>query len=151
MKMIFTMIKCGGEIIRKLRNRSALVVICWVINHCLEVSCKVYQITSAEREWFIFLHWPTNWDLLLNKSRTRADLFRHIHIENDEKGIVSFRFFKLSVIENRNPANSFDCNADVYMHFIRCWREKNDVTPSNVVETKTDVSKVSKWCRNGAR
>ena len=39
----------------QLRNRSALAVICWVINHCLEVSCKVDQITSAEREWFIFL------------------------------------------------------------------------------------------------
>ena len=38
-----------------LRNRSALAVIYWVINHCLEVSCKVDQITSAEREWFIFL------------------------------------------------------------------------------------------------
>ena len=39
----------------ELRNRSALAVICWVINHCLEVSCKVDQITSAELEWFIFL------------------------------------------------------------------------------------------------
>ena len=39
----------------KLRNRSALAVIYWVINHCLEVSCKVDQITSTEREWFIFL------------------------------------------------------------------------------------------------
>ena len=39
----------------ELRNRAALAVICWVINHCLEVSCKVDQITSAEREWFIFL------------------------------------------------------------------------------------------------
>ena len=38
-----------------LRNRSALVVNCWVIIHCLEVSCKVDQITSAKREWFIYL------------------------------------------------------------------------------------------------
>ena len=33
-------------------NRSVLAVICWVINHCLEVSCKVDQI--VEGEWFIF-------------------------------------------------------------------------------------------------
>ena len=32
-----------------------------------------------------------------------------------------------------------------------CWREKNDIMLSNVVETKTEVSKVSKWRRNGAR
>ena len=38
-----------------LRNRSALAVICWVINHCLAVSCKVDQITSAEDESFIYL------------------------------------------------------------------------------------------------
>ena len=38
-----------------LQNRSALAVICWVINHCLEVSCKVDQITSTERKWFIYL------------------------------------------------------------------------------------------------
>ena len=37
------------------------------------------------------------------------------------------------------------------MHFLRCWREKNDVTPSNAVETMTDVSKLYKWRRNGAR
>ena len=38
-----------------LRYRSALAVNCWVIDHCLEVSCKVSQITSAKREWFIYL------------------------------------------------------------------------------------------------
>ena len=28
---------------------------------------------------------------------------------------------------------------------------KNDITPSNIMEMKTDVSKVLKWCQNGAR
>ena len=32
-----------------LRNRSALAVNCCVIIHCLEVSCKEDQITSAQR------------------------------------------------------------------------------------------------------
>ena len=36
-------------------NRSAPAVNCWVIIHCLEVSCKEDQITSAQREWFIFV------------------------------------------------------------------------------------------------
>ena len=38
-----------------LRNRSAPAVNCWVIIHCLEVSCKEDQITSEQREWFIFV------------------------------------------------------------------------------------------------
>ena len=33
-----------------LRNRSALAVNCCVIIHCLEVSCKEDQITSAQRQ-----------------------------------------------------------------------------------------------------
>ena len=37
-----------------LRNRSAPAENCWVIIHCLEVSCKEDQITSAQLEWFIF-------------------------------------------------------------------------------------------------
>ena len=35
---------------RGLRNRSALAVNCCVIIHCLEVSCKEGQTTSAQRE-----------------------------------------------------------------------------------------------------
>ena len=35
------------------RNRSALKVNCNIIIHCLEVSCKEDQITSAQRERFI--------------------------------------------------------------------------------------------------
>ena len=42
-----------GEL--ELRNRSAPTVSCWVIIRCLEVSCKEDQITSAQREWFIFV------------------------------------------------------------------------------------------------
>ena len=38
-----------------LRNRSALARICWVINHWLEVSCKVDEMTSMEHEWLIYL------------------------------------------------------------------------------------------------
>ena len=34
----------------KLRNRSALTVICCIIIHCLEVSCKEDQIKSVQRK-----------------------------------------------------------------------------------------------------
>ena len=56
-----------------LRNRSALAVNCWVIIHWLEVSCKGDQITSASE--LSAYNWPTNSELLLNNSRTTADLF----------------------------------------------------------------------------
>ena len=38
------------EVINYLRKRSAPAVNCCVIIHCLEVSCKEDQITSAQRE-----------------------------------------------------------------------------------------------------
>ena len=41
---------CTASHERQLRNRSALAVNCCVIIHCLEVSCKEDQITSAQRE-----------------------------------------------------------------------------------------------------
>ena len=38
---------------RYLRNRSALTVNCFVIIHCLEISCNEDQITSMQHERFI--------------------------------------------------------------------------------------------------
>ena len=124
-----------------LRNRSTLAVICCVIiNHCLEVSCKVDEITSAEREWFIYLQltdklWfitqqimQKSWSILILTHRKRRKSNCILQI------LPTFRH------RIRNPTNSFDCNAVVYMHFLHCWREKNDVTPSIVVERNTDVS-----------
>ena len=54
--------------------------------------------------------------------------------ETMKKAVVSFRFFQLSAIALKNPANIFDCNTDVYMYFSFIMR-KNDITPSNVQET----------------
>ena len=75
-----------------LRNRSAPAVICWVINHCLEVSCKVDQITSAEREWFIYLqltdkqwfitqqitHKSWSFSILTHRKRRKSNCFLQI-------------------------------------------------------------------------
>ena len=60
-----------------LRNRSALAVSCWVILHCLEVSWKGDQITSAKREWFICLQLTDKqWIITQQFTHYRADLFR---------------------------------------------------------------------------
>ena len=39
----------------RLRNRLALAVNCWGINHSLEDSCKVDYITRVKLEWYIYL------------------------------------------------------------------------------------------------
>ena len=44
----------------------------------------------------------------------------------------------------RNPAKNFDCNKGIYMYFISFWCKKKDVTPSKVMEIKTDVTKQMK-------
>ena len=124
-------------------------VIWWVINHCLEVCCKVDQVTSAEHEWCISLRLAKKVWFIIQQIKHKSWLFRFKHIENDGKVIVPFRFYHLSTIAQKNHSNSFDCNADVHMQFLRCWLEKNDVRPSYVVATKTDVSKVSIWRQNG--
>ena len=55
--------------------------------------------------------------------------------KNDEKPVISFRFFQLSATAPKKSRQSFDCNASVYMYFLRFLMRKNDVTPSNVKET----------------
>ena len=116
-----------------LRNRSAPAVNCWVIIHCLEVSCKEDQITSAQREWFIavqltdkqwiitqqFTHW--SWSIsILTHSRRRKHIrslqllptFRHCTEEIPP--ILRLRHIRLHVI-------------------VTSFKRKNDVTPSNAM------------------
>ena len=57
-------------------NRSALAVNCWVIIPCLEVSCKGDHKRAWSASDLTAYNWPTNSELLLCYSCTRADLFR---------------------------------------------------------------------------
>ena len=60
-----------------LRNRSAPAVNCCVIIHCLEVSCKEDQITSAQltdKQWTItqqFTHWSWSISILTHNKRRK--------------------------------------------------------------------------------
>ena len=79
---------------------------CWVIIHCLEVSCKEDQITSAQREWFIFLqltdtHWSWSISILTHK--------------NNENTFEVFSFFQLYAIALKNSRQNLDYVAYVYM------------------------------------
>ena len=113
-----------------LRNRSAPSVNFWVIIHCLEVSCKEDQITSAQREWFIdvqltdkqwiitqqFTHWSWSISILTQIKRRKhirslqlLPTFRHCTAERPP--ILRLRRIPLHVI-------------------ITSFKRKNDVTPS---------------------
>ena len=116
-----------------LRNRSALAVNCWVIIHCLEVSCKEDQITSAQREWFIcvqltdkqwiitqqFTHWSWSISILTHNKRRKhirsiqlLPTFRHCTEELSP--ILRLRRIRLHVI-------------------VTSFKRKNDVTPSKAM------------------
>ena len=117
----------------ELRNRSAPAVNCWVIIHCLEVSCKEDQITSAQREWFIvvqltdkqwiitqqFTHWSWSISILTHSKRRKhirslqlLPTFRHCTEELPP--ILRLRRIPLHVI-------------------VTSFKRKNDVTPSNAM------------------
>ena len=116
-----------------LRNRSAPAVNCWVIIHCLEVSCKEDQITSAQREWFIvdqltdkqwiitqqFTQWSWSISILTHNKRRKhiwslqlLPTFRHCTEELPP--ILRLHRIRLHVI-------------------VTSFKRKNDVTPSNAM------------------
>ena len=118
---------------RDLRKRSAPGVNCWVIIHCLEVSCKEDQITSAQREWFIvvqltdkqwiitqqFTHLSWSISILTHSKRWKhiwslqlLPTFRHCAEELPP--ILRLRRIPLHVI-------------------VTSFKRKNDVTPSNAM------------------
>ena len=120
-------------IIAWLRNRSAPTVNCWVIIHCLEVSCKEDQITSAQHEWFIvvqqtdkqwiitqqFTQWSWSISILTHNKRRKhiwslqlLPTFRHC--TEELLPILRLHRIRLHVI-------------------VTSFKRKNDVTPSNAM------------------
>ena len=106
---------------------------CWVIIHCLEVSCKEDQITSAQREWFIvveltdkqwiitqqFTQWSWSISILTHNKRRKhiwslqlLPTFRHCTEELPP--ILRLHRIRLHVI-------------------VTSFKRKNDVTPSNAM------------------
>ena len=98
----------GKTLASCLNNTSALAVTCWVIIHCLEVSCKGDQITSlqlTDKQWSVTQQFYAQ-ELIYFDSNTQ------------EKMNVSFGFFQLSAIALKKSLLSFDCNTSIYMYFL---------------------------------
>ena len=74
------------KLYNNLRNRSALAVNCWVINHCLEISCNVDYITSLSD--ISTYNWPTNSDLWLKNS-----LLELIYLDSNTKKTFENEFW----------------------------------------------------------
>ena len=98
-----------------IKNRSTLAVNCWVIIHCLEVSCKEDQTMSAQHEW---QQTDKQW-ILLNNLRNRADLFPFEHTINDENTFALFSFLQFSAIALRKSRQYLDCIVYIYMYKLR--------------------------------
>ena len=122
-----------AHLVLYLTNRSAPVVNCWVIIHCLEVSCKEDQITSAQHEWFIFVqltdkqwiitqqftHWSWSISILTHNKRRK-------HI----RSLQLLPTFSHSTEELRLILRL----RRIHLHLIiTCFKRKNDVTPSNAM------------------
>ena len=70
LRMCFRCLLCVGIEIDQLQCLN-----CWLIIHCLEVSCKEDQITSAQREWFIFVQLTSKQWIITQQFTAGADLF----------------------------------------------------------------------------
>ena len=79
-------------------------------------------------------YWPTNSELLLNNSRTRADLFRFEQTINNGNTFEDFSIFDISAIARKKSYQKLDCFAK---NFVTFFKRQNDVTPSNAI---TDVT-----------
>ena len=134
-KLTFICVSCSLKAISLwyLRNRSALAVNCWVIIHCLEVSCKEDQITSAQHEWFIFVqltdkqwiitqqftHWSWSISILTHNKRRK-------HIWSLQL-LPSFRY----CTEELPPIFRL---RRIRLHVnVTSFKRKNDVTLSNAM------------------
>ena len=135
-------------------------MICWVINHCLEVSCKVDQITSAEREWFICLQ-------LADKLWFITQQIMHKFITQQ----IMHKSWSISFLTHRKRRKS-KCILQIlptFRHRIKKSRQQFWLTLmltciSYVADSRKTAldsltswprrltfSNVSKWRRNGAR
>ena len=117
----------------ELRNRSALAVNCWVIIHCLEVSCKEDQITSAQREWFIFAQ-LTDKQWIITQQFTQWSWSISILTHNKRrKHIRSLQLLPTFRRCTEELPPIFRLRRISLHVIVTSFKRKNDVTPSNAM------------------
>ena len=116
-----------------LRNRSAPAVNCWVIIHCLEVSCKEDQIKSAQREWFIFVQLTDKQWIITQQFTHQSWSISNLTHNKRRKQIWSLQLLpSLRHCTEELPPILRLCRIclDVIVTSFKC---KKDVTPSNAM------------------
>ena len=81
----------------------------------MEVSCKEDQITSAQREWFIFIQLTDKQWIITQQFTHWSWSIRFYHTINNENTYEVFSFFQLSAIALKNSRQYLDYVAYVYM------------------------------------
>ena len=116
-----------------LRNRSAPAVNCWVIILCLEISCKEDQITSAQREWFIFVQLTDKQWIITQQFTYRSWSISILTHNKRRKHIWSLQLLPSfrHCTEELPPILRL---RRICLHaFVTSFKRKNDVAPSNAM------------------
>ena len=142
-----------------LRNRLGLVVNCWVIILCTEVSCKGDQIMSAKREWFI----SHEWFICLQLTDKTVNYYSTIHAleliylfiylftqERVKKQLYPSDSYNFPPLHWKNPAKGLTVTqASIFIsHVFHVSMRKSHVTPSNIEKTRTIGRMTSQNGRN---
>ena len=121
--------KANFKVLSYLRNRSALAVKCWIIIHCLEVSCKEDQIMSVLREWFIFVQ-LTDKQWIITQQFTHWSWSISILTHNKQWSIPLIPAFPHRTEELPPIVRPHRIRDHVYVKSFKC---KNNVTLSNTM------------------
>ena len=115
-----------------LRSRSESAVNCWVIIHCLEVSCKEDQITSPSASDLSLYNWNEQWIITQHFTHWTWSISILTHYKR-RKHIRSLQLLPTlcNCTEELLPKLRIRC---IRLHIIvSSFKRKNDVTPSNAV------------------
>ena len=118
---------------------------CWVTNPHLEVSCELDYIMNVKHEWYIYLQLTDKmWFIILTTIHAQELIcFDSNTQKNNEKAVVSFKFYHLSAIALKNPTNIFYCYTDVYMYFLSLLCAKMTLhCQGNIDDEKDDIIKL---------
>ena len=117
-----------------LRNRSAQAVNCWVIIHCLEVSCKEDQITSVQGKWFIFIQ-LTDKQWIITKQFTHCSWSISILTHNKgPKHIRSLQLLPTFRHCTKELTPILGLRPIRLQVIVTSFKHKNNVTPSNAMD-----------------
>ena len=117
----------------QLRNRSAPAVNCWVIIHCSEVSCKEDQITSAQREWFIFVQLTDKQWIITQQFTHKSWSISILTLNKRRKHIRSLQLLPTFCHCNEELPPILRLSRIRLHVIVTSFKRKNDVTPSNAM------------------